>query len=48
MLPELWLADIQAPKPLENQLWSAPPNDVGRWLDAVDDKEFSCSVRLER
>jgi len=45
-LPELWLADIQAPKPLENQLWSAPQNDVGRWLDAVDDKEFHAELGL--
>jgi hypothetical protein len=45
-LPELWLADIQAPKPLENQLWSAPQNDMGRWLDAVDDKEFHAELGL--
>jgi len=46
VVPDLWLADIQAPKPLENQLWSAPQNDMDRWLDAVDDKEFLAELGL--
>jgi hypothetical protein len=38
-VPDLWLAVIQA-RTTRNQLWSAPQNDVDRWMDAVDDKDF--------
>ncbi|GAP13240.1 hypothetical protein LARV_00991 [Longilinea arvoryzae] len=45
-MPELWLADILAPKPLETQLWREPQKSLDRWLDAVDDKEFLTELGL--
>ena len=45
-VPELWLADIHAPKPLEKNLWNEPQNSVEQWVDEVDDEEFLAELGL--
>lgn len=43
-VPGLWLADMQAPKPLENNLWNEPQNSVDQWVDEVVENEFLAEI----
>ena len=44
--PPLWLADLRGPKPLEQQMWFAPHDDVNVWVENISDDEFLAELGL--
>jgi hypothetical protein len=45
-LPPLWLADLHGPKPLEDQLWFAPRDDIDEWIEDVGNNDFLAELGL--